>query len=201
MYPDANIWLTGHSLGGGLASLLGTTFGFPAVAFEAPGERLAAQRLHLPLPPSERVPPPSPDPPSQNTNLTNYASYTPSFASAPVTHVYHNADPIPQGACTGLYSPCSQAGFALETRCHLGKTIVFDTVGQLGWRVDVLKHPIKEVILNVLEREVPEHGWDGWGREVPLAMAEEDCVVRTLRRMLFLKPNQRIRITDLMVPI
>ena len=33
-----------------LASLLGTTFGLPAVAFEAPGERLAAERLHLPLP-------------------------------------------------------------------------------------------------------------------------------------------------------
>ncbi|KAK7693765.1 hypothetical protein QCA50_003337 [Cerrena zonata] len=169
MYPTSTIWLTGHSLGGGLASLLGTTFGFPAVAFEAPGERLAAQRLHLPLPPSEPIS--SYSPPS-----THPTSYTPSFASAPVTHVYHNADPIPQGACTGLYSPCSQAGFALETRCHLGKTIVFDTVGQLGWKVDVLKHPIKEVILNVLEREVPEYGWDGWGREVPLAMSEEDCV-------------------------
>ena len=36
MYPNANIWLTGHSLGGGLAALLGATFGAPIVAFESP---------------------------------------------------------------------------------------------------------------------------------------------------------------------
>ena len=56
LYPDATIWLVGHSLGGALASLLGTTFGLPAVAFEAPGERLAAMRLHLPLPPADDSP-------------------------------------------------------------------------------------------------------------------------------------------------
>ncbi|KAF8492610.1 Alpha/Beta hydrolase protein [Russula emetica] len=50
MYPDANIWVIGHSLGGALASLLGITFGAPVVTFEPPGERMAAQRLHLPSP-------------------------------------------------------------------------------------------------------------------------------------------------------
>ena len=50
MYPEANIWFVGHSLGGALASLVGVTFGTPVVAFEAPGERRAAQRLHLPSP-------------------------------------------------------------------------------------------------------------------------------------------------------
>jgi putative lipase involved disintegration of autophagic bodies len=34
MYPSANIWLTGHSLGGALAALLGATFGVPTVTFE-----------------------------------------------------------------------------------------------------------------------------------------------------------------------
>ena len=33
-----------------MASLVGVTFGAPVVAFEAPGERMAAQRLHLPSP-------------------------------------------------------------------------------------------------------------------------------------------------------
>jgi lipase ATG15 len=50
MYPNADIWIIGHSLGGALATLLGITFGAPVVAFEPPGERMAAQRLHLPSP-------------------------------------------------------------------------------------------------------------------------------------------------------
>lgn len=51
LYPDSDVWLTGHSLGGSVSSLLGLTFGLPAVTFEAPGEALAAQRLGLPAPP------------------------------------------------------------------------------------------------------------------------------------------------------
>ena len=144
LFPEANIWLTGHSLGGALASLLGTTFGVPAVAFESPGERLAAHRLHLP-------------------------THLPSA----VTHVYNNADPIAQGVCTGVCSLCTQAGFALETGCHLGKSIVYDTVGAYGWSVHVRHHVIREMVLNVLQ---DEREWEE-GREVPLAREEEDCIV------------------------
>lgn len=50
MYPESDIWIIGHSLGGALASLLGVTFGAPVVTFEAPGEKMAAGRLHLPTP-------------------------------------------------------------------------------------------------------------------------------------------------------
>lgn len=50
MYPDANIWVTGHSLGGSLSGLLGITFGAPVVTFEAPADKMASRRLHLPKP-------------------------------------------------------------------------------------------------------------------------------------------------------
>ncbi|GLB35645.1 putative lipase (class 3) [Lyophyllum shimeji] len=81
MYPEAHIWMIGHSLGGALASLIGVTFGAPVVAFEAPGEKRAATRLHLPSPPSTQH----------------------------ITHVYHTGDPIPLGACTGVTSVCAIA--------------------------------------------------------------------------------------------
>ncbi|KAG8217572.1 alpha beta-hydrolase [Butyriboletus roseoflavus] len=156
LFPHADIWLVGHSLGGSLASLLGSTFGLPAVAFEAPGERMAAHRLHLPLPPSPtRV----------------------GLSHVPVTHIFHNADPIPQGACTGIASLCAQAGYALETRCHLGQTIVYDTVTRLGWHTDVGRHPIKELVLNVLELEGPWPDGQEGEREVPTPREEVDCVV------------------------
>ncbi|KDQ60934.1 hypothetical protein JAAARDRAFT_124536 [Jaapia argillacea MUCL 33604] len=163
MYPNADIWLVGHSLGGALASLLGTTFGLPAIAFESPGELLAAQRLALPLPPS---------PPNSSHLPTSLA---------PVTHIYHTADPIPLGTCTGTLSPCSQAGYALETRCHLGKSIVYDTVGKMGWRVDVRTHTIKNVVTRLLDVEGlswddREGGEEGDGLEVPRARVEDGCV-------------------------
>lgn len=33
LYPNANIWIVGHSLGGALSSLLGATFGAPVGIF------------------------------------------------------------------------------------------------------------------------------------------------------------------------
>ncbi|KAF8912078.1 Alpha/Beta hydrolase protein [Gymnopilus junonius] len=185
IYPGFNVWLVGHSLGGSLASLLGATYGLPAVAFEAPGERLAASRLHLPLPPHDSpplpvpirtstfdlisqfrfrlpyirfpFPPKKPDPEASIPVPSPPPSLPSSRPNIATTHVYHNADPIPQGTCTGFGSPCAQAGYALETRCHLGQSIVFDTVNKLGWSVDVRKHPIKEVVTKVLEGEID---WD-----------------------------------------
>jgi len=75
------MWLTGHSLGGALASLIGLTFGVPVVTFEAPPERLAAQRLHLPGPPALKP------------------------EDMLIWHFGHTADPIYMGVCTVCPAP------------------------------------------------------------------------------------------------
>ncbi|KAF8589794.1 alpha/beta-hydrolase [Ramaria rubella] len=155
MYPDANIWIIGHSLGGSLASLLGVTFGAPVVAFEAPGEKMAAGRLHLPSPPSTQH----------------------------ISHVYHTADPVAMGTCNGVSSACAFAGYAMESRCHLGNAIVYDTVSKLNWSVSFTTHRIKVVIDGVLANDwdaesVDPEGRRSGGRAVPIAKPEEDCVVR-----------------------
>ena len=200
IYDSANIWLVGHSLGGSIASLLGATYGLPVVAFEAPGERLAATRLHLPLPPPIVVPPPSSQLlASQRQNLWSrlprlrfphlvQRTISPQEVTIPTapspipipfpshhpvatTHVYHTADPIPQGVCSGFRSPCAQAGYALETKCHLGQSIIFDTVQRMKWKVDVRKHIIKTLVKDVLEGGV----W--WGDD-----EEEEGVLKSSRR-------------------
>lgn len=62
-----------------MAALVGHTFGAPAVTFEAPGERLASRRLHLPYAPG---------------------------AHTPVYHFGHTADPLFVGLCNGVSSAC-----------------------------------------------------------------------------------------------
>lgn len=75
-FPESTIWITGHSLGGSIAALTGLTFAAPTVTFCAPGDRLAAKRLHLPLPPGVK--------PEDQL----------------VWHFGHTGDPIYMGTCT-----------------------------------------------------------------------------------------------------
>lgn len=124
--PKTKFWVVGHSLGGSLSSLMALTFGLPAVAFEAPGEKMAAQRLHLPSAPA------FPD------------------ESLPIWHFGHTADPIYMGACNGIGTICWVGGYAMESQCHLGKACVYDTVTDKGWAVDSRTHRIQAVIENVI---------------------------------------------------
>ncbi|KAI0733567.1 alpha/beta-hydrolase [Fomitopsis betulina] len=146
LYPESNIWIIGHSLGGALASLLGVTFGVPVVAIESPGEKMAAGRLHLPSP----------------------------LEVQHVTHVYHTADPIAMGTCNGIASSCYLGGYAMESRCHLGRSIVYDTVSNLSWSVDVRTHGIVNIIENLLSQ--PWSPSEEIGREVPEPVTDDDCV-------------------------
>lgn len=61
------------------------------------------------------------------------------------------------------------------SRCHLGTSIVYDTVSNLSWAVDVRKHGIVNVIDNILSE--PWKPSLEVGREAPLAEPEMDCVV------------------------
>ncbi len=70
----------------------------------------------------------------------------------------------------------------ITSRCHLGESIVYDTVSNLSWAVDIRTHGIVTVIEKVLT--------DPWppsvdrGRQVPEAAPEEDCVVSMCNSML-----------------
>jgi lipase ATG15 len=140
LYPDSIIWLVGHSLGGAVASLLGLTYGHPAITFEAVPDALPAGRLGLPVPPGA-------DP-----NVPQARENTGSF------HFGHTADPIYIGTCNGATATCSFAGYAMESACHTGRECVYDVVADKGWRVGIGTHKIRAVIHDVIMKydTVPE---------------------------------------------
>jgi hypothetical protein len=89
------------------------------------------------------------------------------------------------GTCTGVRSFCSIGGFALESRCHLGQVILYDTVQKLKWSVDSRTHGIKVVVDKILADDsewntkkdeeirgdetqglLSKFNW-GWGRKKP----------------------------------
>lgn len=147
VYPKADVWLTGHSLGGAMSALLGLTFGLPTVAFQAIPDALPAARLGLPTPPG-------------------YNGLLPqSRRNTGIFHIGHTADPIYMGACNGVGSTCTWAGYAFESACHVGEMCVYDTVGDKGWRLSIGSHRINTVISDVLE------AYD----EIPLCAPEEEC--------------------------
>ncbi|KAI1496733.1 Alpha/Beta hydrolase protein [Biscogniauxia marginata] len=140
LYPDSNVWVSGHSLGGAVSSFLGLTYGLPVVTFEAVPEALAAGRLGLPVPPHA-----DPDHPQTREYSGAY-------------HFGHTADPIYIGTCNGATASCSFAGYALESACHAGHECTYDTVADHGWRVGIGTHKIRSVINDVIRKydDVPE---------------------------------------------
>ncbi|KAJ9606893.1 putative lipase atg15 [Cladophialophora chaetospira] len=147
LYPDSNVWLAGHSLGGSVTALLGLTFGLPTVTFEAPGEDLASKRLGLPAPPSS-------DPHKPRTKYTG------------AYHFGNTADPVFMGTCNGATATCTLGGYAMESQCHTGKQCIYDTVSDYGWRVGIGNHKIHNVIDNVIKMY----------KTVPACEPDDECV-------------------------
>ncbi|KAL8694657.1 MAG: hypothetical protein Q9218_000752 [Villophora microphyllina] len=131
LFPNSNIWFSGHSLGGSVSSMLGLTFGLPVTTFEAPGEALAAARLGLPAPPNSH--------PSAPQSRLNTGAY----------HFGHTADPIFMGSCNAATSACTLGGYAMETQCHTGHVCAYDTVKDKNWRVTASWHSIRNTISSV----------------------------------------------------
>jgi lipase ATG15 len=134
LYPDAEVWMAGHSLGGAVASFLGLTYGHPAITFEAVPDAMPASRLGLPTPPGHQVGS------LQTRKMTG--GY----------HFGHTADPVYMGQCNTATSSCTIGGYAMQSVCHTGFKCVYDTVSDLGWRVGIGTHKILNVIKDVLEK-------------------------------------------------
>ena len=131
LYPDANVWLAGHSLGGSVVSLLGLTFGLPVITFQAPGDALPASRLGLPTPPGYEL------------NAHQTRQYTGAY------HFGHTADPIFMGTCNAATSACTLGFYAMESVCHTGHRCVWDVVEDKKWRVSATTHSIRKSINDV----------------------------------------------------
>jgi lipase ATG15 len=85
------------------------------------------------------------------------------------------------GTCTGVLSSCAIAGYAMESRCHAGKKIVYDTVSKYGWGQDVRTHRIGVVIDKLLAEDWEE------GKPVPDETLDgEECDVRLFLAFFFI---------------
>lgn len=134
LYPDADVWVAGHSLGGAVSSFLGLTYGLPVVTFEAVPEAMPAARLGLPVPPGHQI------------GALQQRKMTGGF------HFGHTADPVFMGECNKASSSCTFGGYAMQSVCHTGFKCVYNTVDDFGWRVGIGTHKIHNVIKDVIEK-------------------------------------------------
>lgn len=121
------------------------------------------------------------------------------------------------GTCTGVTSLCSIGGFALESRCHNGQVILYDTVQKLGWSVSISNHLIKNVVDRLLAdnadwkpefngevNDDDEKGWFsnlGWGwrrkrEEGPRGGPSGDETKRPLREVPLARPASEVEGVD-----
>lgn len=134
--------LTGHSLGGTLATLMGLEYDLPVVTFNSPGEKNYVGLMDMKY---------------NNSTLDK------------IFHYGHDADIIFTGKCYGTLSWCGIAGYIVETKCHLGKSCVYNATGELGIGESILTHPINYVLKNIIPH---------WEKQMPVCVVEEcqECI-------------------------
>jgi lipase ATG15 len=140
-YKSKSIWFTGHSLGGGLASLSGVISGLPSIGFESPPIRHFLEWNNL-----------------MNENNKQ-------FIENNVYNIGIYDDPIFMGECNGRTSFCHLSGYTLDTTCHVGKKCVMDVptliVQEASDNVPIdtenlFQHRIPHVINELLNKGLPE---------------------------------------------
>lgn len=76
------------------------------------------------------------------------------------------------GVCNGVSSTCAMGGYALESKCHLGNVVLYDTVTKFKWSVAIGNHGIRTIV-DLLSKDFdPENNIS-----VPAAEPQKDCVV------------------------
>lgn len=131
VYPQADFYFTGHSLGGAIAALMAINTSYPAVTFESPPARRYAAFISLDV--------------SANATL-----------ASPVFGFGAYNDPIfmGQGAC----SPCNLADSPIKTSCHLGYNCVWPVPRDAfyGWSLQTHSaHSASTVLTNIQQYDIP----------------------------------------------
>lgn len=123
-YKGAQIWFSGHSMGGAIAALMTVTFPrTAAITWEAPGASLYGKRLGL------------------------HGGDPKDLARYPIWNFGISSDPIFLGTCNGITTSCYLSGYAMETKCRQGQDCMFMLP---SWIPNINTHRIDWVIENVL---------------------------------------------------
>lgn len=68
---------------------------------------------------------------------------------------------------------------AMEARCHVGQSIIYDTIGRKGWASDLRAHRIGEIINRVLDED-----WDPAPEDQPVEPPEKPSSSALFDRVL-----------------
>lgn len=133
-FPTAQVWFTGHSLGGAIAGLMGVSIrNTAAITFSSPGPLRYARNLGL----------------HEDSLASDSWKY-------PVWNFGHSSDPIYTGTCNGLVTSCYLSGYAMETECRHGLDCEYKIK---SWLPDLSTHRadwfIDEVLANPEKYPLP----------------------------------------------
>lgn len=105
----------------------------PAITFEAPGDLMYAARIGLL--PFEKSP-----------SLDEFLS------KLPIYHFGNDGDPIFLGQCQGAVSACYWGGYAMESKCHVGKVCMYKAEKS----ADIRNHGIETIKKLIEDGQVEE---------------------------------------------